>query len=296
VNAKDLHVTANDKTITYGDPTPDFDYTVNTGELVSPDTAAVVSGVTCSAGAGPFTHVGSPYAINCSGGSAANYNLLYVAGKLTVNAKPLTITANNQTKILGEIVTFSGTEYTVDGLVIANGDSVTSVTLTSNGALASAGIGEYQIVPSNAVGSGLDNYTITYVNGILDVNYAPEGTMCLGSPGHVILQPINTDGSSVFKQKSTVPAKFRVCDANGVSVGTPGVVSSFRLIQISNGTVSNIDEAVDSTTPDTAFRWSADGQQWIFNINTKSLSAGKTYVYLITLNDGSTIQFQFGLK
>ena len=51
-----------------------------------------------------------------------------------------------------------------------------------------------------------------------------------------------------------------------------------------------------STTPDTAFRWSASDQQWIFNINTKSLSKNKTYVYLITLNDGSTIHFQFGLK
>jgi hypothetical protein len=122
------------------------------------------------------------------------------------------------------------------------------------------------------------------------------GDMCLGSPEHQILQPINNDGSSVFKQKSTVPAKFRVCDYYGTSIGTPGVVSSFRLIQISNGTVSSVDEAVDSTTPDTAFRWSPDGQQWIFNINTKSLGAGKTYVYLITLNDGSTIQFQFGLK
>jgi hypothetical protein len=119
---------------------------------------------------------------------------------------------------------------------------------------------------------------------------------CYGGPGHSILQSINADGSSVFKQKSTVPAKFRVCDAFGNSVGTPGVVSSFRLIQIINGTVATVDEAVDSTTPDTAFRWSADGQQWIFNINTKSLTSGKTYVYLITLNDGSTISFQFGLK
>jgi hypothetical protein len=123
------------------------------------------------------------------------------------------------------------------------------------------------------------------------------GGSCYGSPGHAILQPINADGTSVFKQKSTVPAKFRLCDANGVSIGTPGVVSSFRLVQTISGTVIDyVDEVVDSTTPDTAFRWSADGQQWIFNINTKDLKSGKTYVYLITLDDSSTIQFQFGLK
>jgi hypothetical protein len=57
-----------------------------------------------------------------------------------------------------------------------------------------------------------------------------------------------------------------------------------------------VNEAVDSTTPDTSFRWDSTGQQWIFNINTKSLTANTTYVYLVMLNDGSTIQFQFGLK
>lgn len=121
--------------------------------------------------------------------------------------------------------------------------------------------------------------------------------MCASDVGHAIRQPINLDGSSVFKQKSTVPAKFAVCDANGNSIGTPGVVFAFRLVQTASGTVvSTVDEDVDSTTPDTAFRWDPTGQQWIFNMNTKSQSANMTYVYLITLNDGSSIQFQFGLR
>jgi hypothetical protein len=88
-----------------------------------------------------------------------------------------------------------------------------------------------------------------------------------------------------------------VCDANGVSIGTPGVVASFKLVQRIAGTVSTgVNEDVVSTTPDTAFRWSASDQQWIFNINTKTLTAGYTYVYNITLNDASIIEFRFGLK
>jgi hypothetical protein len=121
--------------------------------------------------------------------------------------------------------------------------------------------------------------------------------MCVGSPGHQILQPIDGDGMSVFKQKSTVPAKFRVCDAYGSSVGTPGVVSSFNLVSVMIGTTSAaITEEIVSTTPYNEFRWSATDQQWIFNLNTKNLSAGKTYIYKITLNDGSAIDFEFGLK
>jgi hypothetical protein len=153
----------------------------------------------------------------------------------------------------------------------------------------------------HAVGTYVLTYTATDLCGnsstatrTIKVSYPTSGT-CIDGPTHAILPPINTDGTSVCKQGSTVPAKFRVCDANGVSVGTPGVVTSFKLIQIINGTTAaNVNEPVDSTTPDNMFRWTGD--LWIFNISTKTLSKNKTYVYLITLNDGSTIQFQFGLK
>jgi len=131
------------------------------------------------------------------------------------------------------------------------------------------------------------NYSVTYATG----------GMCYGGPGHTILQPINVDGSSVFKQKSTVPAKFRVCDYYGNSIGTPGVVVAFGTVAVSNAPAdATLNETVVSTTPDTAFRWSSSDQQWIFNINTKNLSVGKTYYYRIVLNDGTYIDFGFTLK
>jgi hypothetical protein len=159
----------------------------------------------------------------------------------------------------------------------------------SNFDTASVGAKTFTVAATDNVGNSASS-TVNY-----SVGYAAAG-MCFGSAGHAILQPVNPDGTSVFKKGSTVPAKFRVCDASGNSVGSPGVVSSFRLIQTIAGTVSDVDEAVYSTTPDAAFRWDATGMQWIFNINTKTLSAGTTYVYRVTLNDGSTIDFQFGLK
>jgi hypothetical protein len=155
------------------------------------------------------------------------------------------------------------------------------------------GVGQYTVLASFA---GSANYAATSKTVTIWVTYASSGA-CNGDAGHTILQPVNADGSSVFKQGSTVPAKFRVCNANGASIATPGVVASFKLTQTIIGTVvSNVDETVDSTTPDTAFRWDSTAQQWIYNINTKSLSANRTYVYTITLNDNSTIQFRFGLK
>jgi Bacterial Ig domain/RTX calcium-binding nonapeptide repeat (4 copies) len=139
---------------------------------------------------------------------------------------------------------------------------------------------------ANNVSSASDSYRVLYANG----------GSCNGDAGHQILQPINVDGSSVWKRGSTIPAKFRACDARAISIGTPGMVAGFRLMKIIAGTTTVVDEAVVSTTPDTAFRWDATAQQWIFNISTTGLSANQTYVYEIQLNDGSSIFFQFGLR
>jgi hypothetical protein len=164
---------------------------------------------------------------------------------------------------------------------VANGNAIDTSTV---------GAQTFTVTAQDAAGN------TTSKTNTFSIQYASSGT-CYGEPGHVIRQPINADGSSVFKQGSTVPAKFRVCDANGVSIGTAGVVTSFKLVQRIAGTVSTgVNEDVVSTTPDTAFRWSASDQQWIFNINTKNLMPGNTYVYKITLNDDSDITFQFGMK
>ena len=212
-----------------------------------------------------------------------------------INVKAATVTALNRTKIFGATMTPDQSDpgdFGTSGFV--GGDSVTDVTLTSPGYAAGAAPGSHPIGVSNATGTGLDNYTISYAPGTLSVTFAFG--MCQGAPGRTILNPINPDGSSVFKQKSTVPAKFRVCDANGNSVGLPGIVTGFAMILSSSGTYSEANEAPDSTTPDTAFRWSPTDQQWIFNVSTKTLAANKTYLFRIALSDGTFIDFAFGLK
>ncbi len=156
------------------------------------------------------------------------------------------------------------------------------------------------------LGSAVGAYTIKYyaedpagntaaAQRIVNVIYKPAGISCNGNPGHTILQPINADGSSSFKQGSTVPCKFQVFDANCNSVGTPGLVASFVLVATSGG-APGVNEAVISTTPDTAFRWDPSGQQWIFNLSTKNLAKNTTFYYRINLNDGSNIPFSFGLR
>jgi hypothetical protein len=209
--------------------------------------------------------------------------------ELTVkDITPPVITINKDNPLTAVL----GTPYE-DGGATATDNSDGTIPVTTSGTVNTASVGTYTVTYTATDNSG----NTATASRTANVIYAPAGSMCLDAPGHEILQPINKDGNSVFKKGSTVPAKFRVCDANGNSIGTTGVVSSFKLIQKILGTVINtVNEDVISTTPDMAFRWDSTAQQWIFNINTKNLLASYTYTYRISLNDGTAIDFSFGLK
>ena len=275
----------------YGDADPTLTYSLTGGTLATGDTLGGVLSGSLTRASGESV-AGSPYAIQQDTLAAnSNYNLTFVGANLTITQRPITMTADNKTKVLG--ATDPALTYQVTSGTLATGDTLGGVLSGSLTRDPGESIGSYAITKGTLAANG--NYAMTFNPGTLKILYG-TGT-CLGSPGHTILQPVNADGSSVFKQGSTVPAKFRVCDANGNSIGTAGVVTSFKLIKIVSGLdTDTVDEAVVSTTPDTAFRWSATDQQWIFNINTKSLATNKTYTYRITLADGTFIDFEFGLK
>ena len=166
--------------------------------------------------------------------------------------------------------------------------------VSSSLALAIKSVGACTITATQA---GDDTYLAADpVTRTFAITYASTG-LCLGSPGHQVLPPLASDGSSVVRQNATIPVKFRVCDANGVSVGTPGVVSSFTLLRVIEGTAATeVTVEPVATTPDTAFRWDPTGQQWIFNLSTRGLATGATFVYSIGLNDGSSIEFRFVVR
>lgn len=210
-----------------------------------------------------------------------------------VNPAPLSITANNATKILD--APNPALTATYSGFVNNEGPgNLTGSLSCASTATTFSPVGSYPVTCS---GQSSTNYSINYVAGTLKILYA-SGGLCDGATGHQILPPINADGSSVYNQGRTVPAKFRVCNANGVSIGPPpNVVSSFLLTGIITGTLTTfVQNIVDTNVPDAAFRWDSTDQQWIFNITTTNLPVGSTYIYTITLNDGSTIVFQFGLR
>ena len=96
-----LTITANNQSKVYGAALPTL--TASYTGLVNGDTSAsLTTAPTITTTATAASHVaGSPYSITASSAVDSDYAISYVAGSLTVTAAPLTITANNQTKVYG---------------------------------------------------------------------------------------------------------------------------------------------------------------------------------------------------
>ena len=168
-NAQTLTVNRGTPAITWANPA-DIVYGATLGSTQLCATASVSGAFAYSPDSGTLLPAGNGQTLHVdfTPTDSANYNS--ASRDVTINVKKaaLIITASDRSKTYGDAVTFAGTEFSSNGLV--SGDTVSSVTLTSAGVSGVAAVGSYPIVPSAAVGTGLGNYAISYVNGALTVN------------------------------------------------------------------------------------------------------------------------------
>ncbi len=157
-----LTITAPNASKTYGAPLPAFT-AIYTG-LANSDTASAISNLTFNSSATAASNVGL-YTLTPQGGTSPNYNISFAPGSLTITKAPLTITADNKIRPLeGSNPTLTAT---FTGLV--NGDlpsSVPGIVLTTAATPAST-IGLY---PIDISGGSSGNYSLTLVNGTLEVS------------------------------------------------------------------------------------------------------------------------------
>ncbi len=182
-----LTVTADDASRAYGAANPAFTFT-STG-FVSDDgvtdnaTSAGLSGApSVTSAAAPASPVsGSPYAITPSTGtyaSAAGYGFSYTAGNLTVTPVPLTVTADNQSRLVGDPNPAFTASFS--GFVLGEGQgNLGGVLAFSTPANAGSPAGSYPITPSGLT-SG--NYTISFVNGSLQVTSLTPPVVAVVAP------------------------------------------------------------------------------------------------------------------
>jgi hypothetical protein len=170
-----LAIMVDDQSKGYGDPVPTL--TASYSGFVNGDTSASLNTLpTLSTAATANSPVaGSPYAITAAGAVASDYSISYVPGTLTITTAPLTITADDQSKVYGDplptlTASISGFQ---NGETLATSDVVGSPSLSTT-ATAGSPVADSPYLITAAQGSlSSGNYSFSFVNGNLSITPAP---------------------------------------------------------------------------------------------------------------------------
>lgn len=104
-----------------------------------------------------------------------------------------------------------------------------------------------------------------------------------------VLQPIKTDGKSIFQQNRTVPVKFQIFEGSNF---VQDAIATIHLVKVSD-TTGEGEILVTSTSGASIgnlFRYDVKDEQYIFNLNTKDLEKVQ-YKAVITITlDGNKIK------
>lgn len=291
-----LTVTAPSYTVTYGDPVPTPIAPNITGFVTGEGTSALTTQPTCTTTYTPTSNASSAQTTSCGGGTAANYSFTYVSGTVTVNRKAATVTAQDQTKAYGDAFTFSGTEFTPGGLI--NGDVVSSVTLSSAGTPAAASPlnSPYAITASNAVGTGLGNYSINYVGGKLFVtNNAPVITSAAG-PSAPVAAGSQVTVTGTFTDHGIANDAYTV-SSSWASTGSPLSFAGTSTFDGNAGTFTiqsaSVPVGVYTVTITVTDKWNAASAPWIVTAYVVVYDPNGGFVTgggWISANNGSCVQ------
>jgi hypothetical protein len=271
-----LDVTANDASKTYDGAAYSGGNGVGYSGFITGEDETVLSGTLTYGGTsqGAVNVNVANYTIIPSGLTSSNYDITFHDGTLTINPKPLTITANDASKAFGGTKTFAGTEFTTSAMV--GSESVARVTLTSAGADASAIPGPYAIVPSDAVaeaGTDLGNYNITYATtGTLTVTADSNKNLSNLVLSTGAFTPAFSAGTTAYTQSVNSVTSLTV---------TPTVASTTATVTVNGNPVAS-----GSASGAIAL---APGENTIWIVVTAQDLSTKAYSVVVTLDTLTTI-------
>jgi hypothetical protein len=166
INPRSITVTADSKSKTYGDSDPVLTYQITTGSLAFSD----AFGGALSRGAGE--NVGAHAITQGSLALNGNYDLHYVGANLTIDTRPITVTADPQTKVYGDAD--PALTYQITSGTLAFTDAFTGG-LTRD---AGEGVGTYAIKKGTLALSA--NYDLAYAGADLTITKA---TLAINADG-----------------------------------------------------------------------------------------------------------------
>ena len=212
INAKPITVTAVAKAKTYGDTDPALTYTTATGALVGSDTLS-----------GSLTRVTGDtvgeYNINQGTVANSNYDISYTSAKLTINAKPITVTATAKTKTYGD--SDPALTYTTATGALVGSDTL-SGSLTRD---AGEDANSYTIRRGTVANN---NYDITYIASALTITQAQQSALSVTTTNIVYRTPIalqaagGSEGDLSFNVATTGTASCSIEDDTLFASGNAG--------------------------------------------------------------------------
>jgi hypothetical protein len=268
ITKKAITVAGDDKTKVYGSADPALTVTVPSGALETGDS---LSGNLERA---PGNNVGS-YAITKGSLTAgSNYDLTVTPGTFTITAKPITVKADDETKVVG--AADPALTYKVTSVSLESGDNFSGALTRAPG----EAVGIYAITLGTLTAGG--NYNLTFVPSTLKIVYGWDG----------FLQPINDTAhqtgvqESKFKLGQTIPVKFLLKNAAGGVVRQTTDPTFTRSGNLGGCDNNATNETTDAVTPDGGVTYTWDGSQYHYNWSTKTLTAGEYRIYA-NLADGT---------
>lgn len=194
----------------YGATNPAFPISY-TGFLNGETASVIDTQPTATSATTALSNVGS-YPITLTGGSDNNYAITNQAGTLTVTKKDLTASAISTSKYVGQ----PNPPFTINYTGFVNGENSTVLDVkpvATTTATTGSPIGSY---PINVSGGSDNNYSYTYVNGVLSVLAVPtcsfyisqSGNLC--TDGRVQLRVNSTDGTPTSYSWSTGESANRI--------------------------------------------------------------------------------------
>ena len=271
IGPRSASVKANDKERPYNTDNPALDVAVTgtvNGDVLS---------YTVTTAATKTTDVGEyPIVVTLTPGANPNYTIQATNGTLKiVKATQQIIFPAIGPKNYGDVFTVSASASS--GLAVAfaasGGCSVAGAVVTVNSVATCT-------VTASQAGNG-NYHPAVNVPQSFNATYTWSG----------VLQPINQDGSSIFKLGSTIPVKFKL---TGASASITNLAARIWVAKVSDGVAGSEFEALTNANADAGnqFRYDPSGQLYIYNWGTKLAGGGLaasegTWQIRIDLLDGA---------
>jgi hypothetical protein len=109
------------------------------------------------------------------------------------------------------------------------------------------------------------------------------------------LQPIDTDGHSIFKKTSKIDIRFRLSDINAVNVATATAKLSYNKV---TSTILGDDLkpiSSDTVTTGLVFKYDSKNMWYYYNLDSKGMETG-TYQIRADINDGSSYTMNISVQ